>query len=162
MLRAKLINTTNQMVATNFKDCVGEFYIKDGMVFIKNEKPKSPHSQIHRTSLVEDYFIKDENNLYVYTLNSVYQYQILEGTHNQFHSTFSNINNAHELKIIQDMRKLKYHIYMGQSIDGWVGPIYLPKEMDWDEATDYIRKNNIPVGLDVNSTVVRLTSPIKS
>ena len=160
MLKAKLIDSTNKMVATNFKDCHGEFYIEEGMVFIKNEKPFSIRAALHRTSLIEDYFIKDKNKLYVTTLNSIYQYEILEGTQDEFHNAFSKINNDSKIKAFQEIRSKKYKNYIGQSADGWIGPIGLPNEMDWNEATNYIRKNTILVGID-GSVVVRLTTPIE-
>jgi hypothetical protein len=119
--------------------------MKDGMFFIENENGRT-YKSLHRTSLVMDFEIKDKI-LIVQTLNSTYKYEMLEGSSEEFISELSKTEGG-LAKSIQGERMEKFMVYMAQSIDGWSGPVVLPRPMDWDEATTYIRKKPMLVGPD--------------
>ncbi|MDD2356467.1 MAG: hypothetical protein PHX13_00980 [Thiovulaceae bacterium] len=137
-IRARLIDSTNFSVLTNYKDCEGTFYVDHGMVFIDNEKALTSHTLVHRTSLIVDLSLEDDI-LSVKTLNSLYKYKILKGTKEEISKEFEKIDLV-SLQEAENERSIKTSNYLVQDVNGFIKQITLPCPMSWDEAAEFLFK----------------------
>ena len=146
MLRARLKDSTNEMVLENFTmDCLGECFVEDGMFYIKNENGRL-YTALHRTSLIQSHEIED-NTLIVHTLNSRYEYEMLEGTQEEFEKELSNIRTDN-IKKVQEERNKQYKSWTIESKNGFVGKLHLKETISYEKACEYIKQNPVEVGIN--------------
>ena len=142
-IRARLIESTNYIVAENFRNCEGPFYVNNGLVLIDNEQGWCSAVKTFRSSLIKSWIL-EEDILQVQTLNSLYKFQIIKGTAENIAEEFQKIDLS-MLQEIEQKRLKKTDIYHIQGVDGFIDNISLPYAMTWDEASEWILKKDFTV-----------------
>jgi hypothetical protein len=141
-MKAKFLKSTNRYLYEKYKDLIGDLWISEGMAFIGKNKN---YENGFRTSLIDTVSCED-TILTIKTLNSVYVFEIVEGS-------IKDLDTFEKLKTINNKKSKFFVCQVGGSplIDNAISIAELPEIMSLNEAKEYL-KNNIL--LDVSGEIV--------
>lgn len=148
----KFIGSTNSYMTQTYKDLVGQITVNGGIAYITSQEFRDSS---FRTSLIDT--IESKNDiLTIKTLNSIYEFEILEGSIEDMNLTsmseYRNKFDTFKANKIQESKVFMCQISGNPLIDNAISICELPHTMTLIEAREYCQNNVI---VDINGDIVK-------